>query len=302
MEKIKGILLTLLGGICWGISGTTAQFLFDNLHVDTQWLTPVRLFYSGVILLIYCFWHYKTAILTPLKPGKDLVVLLIYGIGGVAFSQYLYFLCIALSTAGVGAVLMNVAPIPVLIGSCLVAKRWPYLYEILAIVIGIAGVFLIVTHGNFSDFAVSPAALLAGVGSAMCVAIYNLLGGHLTNKYPVSLVQCWSFLLGGILMFGIFQAWEISYHLNWSLFLGLLVVILIGNIAAFNAFMSGLAIIGPAKGVLYGFSEAVAASIIGWLFLGTHFTGWDFLGFALVFLMLVIISLPNLVYTKKIGR
>ena len=113
----------LLGGACWGISGTCAQYMFDRLKMDSQWLTPIRLFYSGVFLLAYCLFKFQKQTFAPFKSSKDIILLLIYGIGGISFSQYLYFLCIQLSSAGVGAIMMNIAPIPVLIISCLLAKR-----------------------------------------------------------------------------------------------------------------------------------------------------------------------------------
>ena len=33
----KGIIITLLGGTFWGISGTMGQFLFQNYHLNTMW-------------------------------------------------------------------------------------------------------------------------------------------------------------------------------------------------------------------------------------------------------------------------
>lgn len=43
--------------------------------------------------------------------------------------------------------------------------------------------------------------------------------------------------------------------------------------------------------ILYGFSEPVSVAIIGSAFLGSPFTLWDGLGFALVFAMMVLTSI-----------
>ena len=51
----KGIIITLLGGTFWGISGTMGQFLFQTYHLNTMWLTTMRMIFAGIILLATCF-------------------------------------------------------------------------------------------------------------------------------------------------------------------------------------------------------------------------------------------------------
>ena len=51
----KGIIITLLGGTLWGISGTMGQFLFQTYHLNTMWLTTMRMIFAGIILLATCF-------------------------------------------------------------------------------------------------------------------------------------------------------------------------------------------------------------------------------------------------------
>ena len=51
----KGIIITLLGGTFWGISGTMGQFLFQTYHLNTMWLTTLRMIFAGIILLSVCF-------------------------------------------------------------------------------------------------------------------------------------------------------------------------------------------------------------------------------------------------------
>ena len=57
--------------------------------------------------------------------------------------------------------------------------------------------------------------------------------------------------------------------------------------------MSGVPLIGPQKASLYSFAEPVTAAIISTLVLGSPFTLWDALGFGCIFLMLVLLSLPQ---------
>ena len=49
-DSIKGALLTMFGGMCWGVSGCVGQYLFTSQGMDSTWLVPIRLFLAGVIL------------------------------------------------------------------------------------------------------------------------------------------------------------------------------------------------------------------------------------------------------------
>lgn len=51
--------MTLGGGMCWGLSGSMGQFLFQHEGMDSRWLVPIRLFLAGVILFIFCFVKHR---------------------------------------------------------------------------------------------------------------------------------------------------------------------------------------------------------------------------------------------------
>ena len=51
-RTLRGFLCAALGGVCWGASGTVGQYLFTRQGVDSGWLTVVRMFLAGVVLLV----------------------------------------------------------------------------------------------------------------------------------------------------------------------------------------------------------------------------------------------------------
>ena len=63
--NIKGILLTIIGAACWGLSGSVGQYLFDVQGMDSRWLVPIRLGVSGILILTYCFIKYGKTTLVP---------------------------------------------------------------------------------------------------------------------------------------------------------------------------------------------------------------------------------------------
>ncbi len=277
--------------MCWGLSGSMGQFLFQTQGMDTRWLVPIRLGCAGIILLIYSFIKYSPArTIAPWKDPKERLDLIIYGLLGVSCCQFLYFLTIQLSSAAMGTILQDLSPIMILLVGCLAAKRLPRAYEIVAIVLALGGVFLLTTHGNMAQMSISAAALIAGTASAICVTIYNVVPVRLMDKYPIFILQSWAFLMGSVAFLLIFRPWTYGYVPSPIGLFGIAFVVLVGNVMAFPLYMQGVKYIGPEKGILYGFSEPVTAAVIGVLFLGNKFTAWDLSGFIAIFAMLMLIS------------
>lgn len=291
---MKGAVCAVMGGVSWGLSGSMGQYMFQTLGMDSKWLVPIRLFLAGVVLMAYSLGKYKKEVLAPWKKFSDAWRLLVYGIPGVAFCQFFYFLTIQKSSAAMGTIMQDLSPIMILVAICIASRRAPKLFEIFSIVLAIVGVFLLTTHGNPSTMQISFAALGAGLLSALGVAIYNLAPGALLQKYPVAVLQAWSFLMGGVIIGCIFRSWTIAYSPNLIGIFGIAFVVLVGNISAFGFYSTGLKYIGPERAILFGFSEPITAAVISVLFLGGRFTWIDFIGFAMIFAMLAMNSYGNL--------
>ena len=287
-NKVLGAFLTLLGGACWGTSGSMGQYLFQNEGMDSRWLVPIRLGLAGVILAVYCLFRYKGDFFRPWKTSSDRIHLLIYGILGVSFCQFTYFLTIQLSSAGIGTIMQDLSPVMILIVTCFIAKRKPGMIEIVSIVLALAGVILITTHGDMQHMAVPISAIITGVICACGVTVYNM--EPIVNRYPITVLQAWAFLMGGCLLALFFRPWNYGYIPTATGVFGIAFVVVIGNVVAFTSYMKGVQLIGPQKSILYGFSEPVTAAVIGVLVLGNTFTFWDAMGFACIFAMITLIS------------
>ena len=282
----------MFGGMCWGVSGCVGQYLFTRQGMDSTWLVPIRLFLAGVILCIYYGVRNWRQLVNPWRSWRNARDLVIYGLAGVSFCQFTYFLTIQLSSAGVGTILQDLSPVLILLVVCIQQRRGPRVFEIFSILLALVGVFLITTHGSLTGLAVSPAALVSGNVSACCVAIYTMWPKKLQEQYPTPMLQGWAFLMGGIMFSIIFRPWQIDYVPTAMGMFGIFIVVVLGNVLAFSLYMSGVPLIGPQKASLYSFAEPVTAAIISTLVLGSPFTLWDALGFGCIFLMLVLLSLP----------
>lgn len=294
-DRVKGACLTMGGAACWGISGCMGQYLFTRENMDSTWLVPIRLLLAGLLLCGYYFFKDRKQLFAPWNwkaDPRNTIDLLVYGLAGVSFCQFLYFLTIQLSTAGIATILQDLSPVLILLVLCLQQRRTPRLFELCSILLALLGVFLLTTHGSLTSLAVSPAALAAGLVCACTVVIYTMWPKRLQAQYPTPLLQGWAFLLGGVAFHLIFRPWTMGYVPSAMGVIGILVVVLVGNVTAFSLYMSGVPLIGPQRASLYSFAEPVTAAILSTLLLGSPFTLWDALGFGCIFVMLVLLSLP----------
>ncbi len=290
-QKFLGSVCAVASGVCWGLSGSMGQYLFTCQGMQTPWLVPIRLFLAGLLMLIFCLFRYgpeKTW--QPFTNRRDAILALLYAIPGVGLCQFLYFLCIQFSSASMGTILQDLSPGLTLIIVCFLSQRRPHALELAAILFAFLGVLSIVTHGNPKELTISPLALTAGIGSAVGIAVYNLIGRSILKKYPVAVMQAWAFFWGGLVMALVFRPWRISYQPNLTGYLGIAFVVLIGNIAAFSLYMTGLDRIGPVFAGLYAFSEPITAAVVTGIFFQTPFTIWDALGLVLILIMMICIS------------
>lgn len=299
MNRIqKGTLLTLLAGFSWGISGISGQYLMSNgIHVNL--LTSLRLLIAGLFLTALAYYKDRQVLKDLLSSKKNLFFLLLFSLFGLVLNQFAYLSAIHYTNAGTATVLQYAAPIIVLLYISLRDRALPSLIEVMSIILAIAGTFVMATHGNLSELAITPLGLFWGLLSAFTYAAYLLIPVKLIQNYGSLSVISLSMLLGGIL-FPIFsQAWNYEFELTGLNLLALFGIVGIGTIFAYTVFLYGVSIVGAVKGSLLASIEPVASVLLTVLILGTQFYKTDFIGMVLIVAAVLLISLRDLVASQK---
>ena len=294
----KGTLLTLVAGFSWGISGISGEYLMANgVHVNL--LTSIRLLIAGIFLTILAYYRDKKTLVVLLTSKKNILGIILFTLFGLVLNQYAYLSAIHHTNAGTATVLQYATPVLVLLYTCLRNRIWPSLTEVVAIVLAIGGVFIMATHGNPSELAITPAGLFWGILSAFTYAAYLLLPVQLIRTYGSLHVISLSMLLGGILFPLVSQAWTYSFDMTGSNLLALFGIVGIGTIFAYTVFLHGVSIIGPVKGSLLASVEPVASVLLTVLVMGTQFYLTDFIGMILIIAAVLLISLRDLLASQK---
>ena len=295
-RMITGTIVTIAGGILWGVSGVCGQYMFQNKGVTAPWLVSVRLVAAGLLMLCYYFLTDREQTLAIWKSKRDRRDVLIYGLLGMMPCQYAYFQTIEWSNAGTATVIQYLGPALIVIWVCFRTKRMPTVQEVIGVILAVIGVFLIATHGNPTTLALSGRALLMGLASAVAVALYTLEPARLQKKYDTPLILAWGMAIGGIALTLISRPWTVKgIQADTEMFTALAFVVVFGTMAGFSLYMTGVKLIGSVKAGLYACMEPVSSMILTVLWMKVNFTTPDLIGTLFVIATIIILAIP----TKK---
>ena len=185
------------------------------------------------------------------------------------------------------------APVIILLITCIKEKRFPQSKEILCVVLAVGGVFMIATHGNYNQLAISPVALIVGLVSAGTVVVYNMQPLRLLKSHSAFVLLGWAMFVSGIVMCAGVKIWNNFPPVSVNTVVMFSVIVLVGTVSAFAAYTKGVTLIGPARASLYSGIEPVTAVLLSSAVLHTKFIFADILGFVLVLMAIIIISVNN---------
>ena len=141
-SRTKGILLVIVGTMLWGISGTVAQFLFQQKGFNTEWLVVVRLLISGFLLLLYGYIKKDKNIINIWKSKEDSIKLILFGAIGMLGVQYTYFAAIKHGNAATATILQYLSPVIITCYLIIRNKKLPNIKQLIAIGLALIGTFL----------------------------------------------------------------------------------------------------------------------------------------------------------------
>lgn len=290
-RQVPGLIMALSSAIFWGISGTCAQFLFEQKKIDPAWLVCWRLLLAGFILVMISVYQKKTDAFRIWKNPLDVFQLLLFSIFGMVAVQFTYFYSINLSNAATATVLQYIGPLFVVAFYAFKNRRWPILAEYASLVLALTGTFLLVTHGSFNQLVISEKALFWGILSAIALAFYTIQPGQLLRKYSAATVTGWGMLIGGIAFSFISDPWRISGNWDGETWAAFAYIILFGSLIAFYFFLTSVTIIGAQTASLLCSVEPLSAALVAVLWLDVSFGKMDWLGTVFILITIVLLTM-----------
>ena len=273
--------LAALAAVMWGISGLFAESLFKvSSKITPIWLTQIRLIISGIVLLIIAtVLHQKP--FSVLKDKKNTFHIIAYGIFGLLPVQVFYFIAIEMANASIATILQFIGPFFVLTYLAVTHQQVLRRLDVLAAILAFIGVFLLSTHGNFNQLAITPLALLFGLLSALGEASYTLIPVKLVKRVSSLVVTGWGMLLAGIGLMLVYPQFT-SIPNTLRVWLDVSAIIIIGTIIPFQIMANALRYVKPSNVSLLDEFETLSATVGSVLVFGLVMSGMDWLGTFLV--------------------
>lgn len=293
-KNIRGTIFAFLGGIGWGFSGACAQLLFRDYQLNPLWLSSIRMLCAGIVLVVFALIVRRKPLLQLWKSPRYMMWLLLFTVAGLAFCQITYLLAIEHSNAGTATVLQYIGPVMIVLFLCFKGHRKPTGKEIAAMILVVSGTFLLATHGNPGNMALSPLGLFWGITSAFALMLYTLIPGGLMLRFGNIPVVASGLLLGGIFLSLGLQSWTIDPHMTISGYLIMFVgLVFFGTILGFSFYFQAVTDIGAAKTSLIASVETVSATLFAVLWLHTNFTWIDIVGFIFIMATVFLLTKPS---------
>lgn len=286
----KGIVFTLLGATCWGLSGVLGEYLLNISKIDPVWIIANRLFFSGIVMVAMLFLKDKNNLVRVFSDKKDILKLLNFSFFGLLICQGTFFLTIKYTNAGMATVIQYIGPVIIMLYYCVIGRRWPLPREVIAIVVSLFGTVLIATHFDFSKLNISTLGLFWGLLSAFGLASYNIFSISLTTKYGVMPIMGWGLLFSGIVVYFLTGSYYIPDNFKLIDLICMSGVILVGTILSFSTYLEGVRLIGAVTGSIIGCFEPIAAIMFSFLLLGTTFGTIDLIGAGFILSAVIVLS------------
>ncbi|MBB6602800.1 DMT family transporter [Bacillus sp. FSL M8-0266] len=293
MDRNKGILLVLIGAICWGVGGTVSQKLFQQYGIYVNWLVTVRLLISGGLLLFVHFMTKERAQLIGVWQKKRTAMqVLIFGVMGMLAVQYTYMASIQLGNAAVATLLQYTAPVMIIMYLVLRRQSTFTKRDMLTVSLAFMGMFLLLTNGSVSTLTVPFVAVVWGILSAVALSFYTLYPINLLKEFDSLVVVGWAMLIGGAVLSLVHPPWKINLsHLPVEAYVYLLFVIIFGTMIAFWFYIESLQYLSPKESSLIGSVEPLAAVVTTVFWLKEPFGFFQWAGTACIVYMILFMAL-----------
>jgi drug/metabolite transporter (DMT)-like permease len=277
--------LTVLAAAFFSINGTVSTLALQA-GIEPTRLTALRCTGAAVGLL---------AVLAVTAPGRlrltlrDVPFLAVFGVVGVALTQYLYYVAIGRLPVGIALVFEMTAPVLIALYVRLVRKEPVRRRLWTALLLSLSGLVFVaqVWQGGGS---LDPLGVAAALTAAACLATYYLMGERgAAGRDPVALT-CWSFVAAALFWAVAAPWWRFDAGVlaervpvelgDLSVPLWVLVawIVVLGAMVPFWLSLAALRHLSPTTAGLVATIEPVFASIIAWTWLGQVLTGWQVLG------------------------
>jgi drug/metabolite transporter (DMT)-like permease len=280
-----GYAFTIGSAALFGFNGTVSTLALQA-GLPPARLTALRCVGAAVGLLVFLL------LASPRRlriSARELPFLAVFGVVGIALTQWLYYVAIGRLPVGIALVFEMTAPVLIALYVWLVRREAVRRRLWAALVLSLSGLVFVAEvwqdGGSLDGLGV-----LAGLGASVCLATYYLMGERGTHTRDPVALTCWSFVAAG-LFWSVVQPWwlfdasvlaervPVSIGgLELPLWLLVAWIVVMGAMVPFWLSIAALRHLPPTTAGLVATVEPVFASVVAWLWVEQVLSGWQVLG------------------------
>jgi len=276
-HPLRGYAMVWTAALLFAVNGTVSKVVLES-GITSLELTQVRS--TGAFLGLAI----ALALIAParLRVGiRELGFLVVFGITGLAFVQWFYFLSIHKLPVGIALLIEYVAPLLVALWARYVFHERVRRRIWVALALALVGLSLIVELWSGSS-ALDGLGVAAALAAALAYAVYILMAERGVRKRdPISL-SCYGFGFAALFWLVVQPIWEFPFgrvddsvsllgeldSVAAPVWLLLLFVVVVGTMATFALIVSALQHVSATRVGIVAMLEPVAATAVAWIWLG----------------------------------
>ncbi len=276
-KRIFGVtdLLLVLMAVIWGVNFSVAKYAEGIIGV--QVFVVLRVVLATLVLGAVALLRTR-----PQIDGRTWIRLILLGVIGHGFYQYVFFTGLSKTRAGDAALIVGATPAFIAVASRMRGLEKVRTLTIIGIVLAMAGVALVIIGGGHSAPGSSTVAGSVLVFIAVILwALYSVGLQPYTKR--VGLLQLSAItMIGGAVPLLVLTAPAVLRE-NWSAigsgaWLALLYSSVISVVIGYMLWYRGLRLLGPTRTSVYNNLVPVVAIFVAWIFLAEVPTIWQAIG------------------------
>jgi drug/metabolite transporter (DMT)-like permease len=285
-----GYLMVAVAATLFAVNGTVSKVVLGS-GLSSLELTQIRSTGAAAGLLVFLLLFARSR----LRVGRrELAFLVLFGVTGVAFVQWLYFVAIDHLPVGIALLIQFLAPLFVALFARFVYHERIRRRIWVALVLCIAGLAVVVEI--WTGLAFSTVGITAALAASFALTAYILMAEReRRHRDPVSL-SFYGFLFAGIFWAVVQPLWKFPWDVlddtvslqgnlddrTAPVWLLVTFIVVVGTMITFSLLTGALRHIPATRASIVATLEPVLATVIAWLWLDEAFGAAQLLGGAVV--------------------
>lgn len=287
---MKNALCVIGASVLWGIISLFVSGL-SALGFSSMQVVAIRVFCAAVMLVAFLSVRDSAQLKVRLR---DLPLFVGTGLCSIVFFNFCYFEAIkVIGGAAVPALLLYTAPIFVMALSLVLFKEQLTVRKVGALVVTLVGLVL-VTGAFAGGEALSPYAVLLGLGSGLGYALYSIFGKFLISRYSAATITTYTFVVASVFAVPVSGVMgNVASLAAPSGLLSALGLSLVSTVIPFLLYTKGLRGIEAGKASILATAEPFIAAVVGVVCFHEALTPTKLAGMALILIAVVLLNLPD---------